>query len=82
MRALWVCAIVAMTGMVLAGPAAAEEPAKKPKPSSYEPHARPPGNAYGMPIGDKILIKRPKKKKKPLGAPAHANSPASPASPA
>ncbi len=33
------------------------------KPSSFEPHARPPGNAYGMPIGDKILTKRVKKKK-------------------
>ena len=32
------------------------------KPSSFEPHARPPGNAYGIPIGDKILVKRVKKK--------------------
>jgi hypothetical protein len=43
------------------------------KPSSFEPHARPPGNAYGMPIGDKILIKRVKKKK-PAGPAARSDA--------
>ena len=33
------------------------------KPSSFQPRPRPPGNAYGTPIGDKILSKRVKKKK-------------------
>ena len=42
------------------------------KPSSFEPHARPPGNAYGMPIGDKILTKRVKKKKPALRSSALA----------
>jgi hypothetical protein len=45
------------------------------KPSSFEPHARPPGNAYGMPIGDQILTKRVKKKK-PSGPAAKTNAPA------
>jgi hypothetical protein len=45
------------------------------KPSSFEPHARPPGNAYGTPIGDKILSK-PLRKKKPAGATAKTPVPA------
>jgi hypothetical protein len=43
------------------------------KASSFEPHARPPGNAYGMPIGDKILT-RPVKKKKPAAPPAKSGA--------
>ena len=77
MRALWVCAISAIAGMVLAAAplaACAAEPARHAKPSSFEPHARAPGNAYGTPIGDQILIKRPKKKKKPASTPPHSAS--------
>jgi hypothetical protein len=33
--------------------------------NSYEPQARPPHNAYGTPIGDKILTRHSKKKKAP-----------------
>ena len=83
MRALWLCAISAMTGLLLAGatPAAYAYQPSAPahtKPSSFEPHARPPGNAYGTPIGDKILIKRVKKKK-PATRPAHTGTRALPA---
>jgi len=46
-----------------------QDASRSTKPSSFEPHARPPGNAYGMPIGDKILSKRVKKKK-PAGSAA------------
>jgi hypothetical protein len=76
MRALWVCAISAIAAMVLAAAplAACAEPARHAKPSSFEPHARAPGNAYGTPIGAQILIKRPKKKKKPASTPAHSAS--------
>jgi hypothetical protein len=47
----------------------------QPKPSSYAPHAKPPGNVYGTPVGDTILIKRVKKKK-PSPAPSASDSPA------
>jgi hypothetical protein len=40
--------------------------ASKPnKPSSFAPRPRPRNNAYGAPIGDKILTKRVKKKASP-----------------
>jgi len=42
------------------------------RPSSFAPRPKPPGNAYGMPIGGKILT-RPVRRKK---------APASPAAPA
>jgi hypothetical protein len=43
--------------------------ASKPnKPSSFAPRPRPRHNAYGAPVGDKILTKRVKKK--PSRAPA------------
>jgi hypothetical protein len=78
MRRSWLGALGAVTGLVLALPLPPQPPgaaaacptqsgmqdASAPnKPSSFEPHARPPGNAYGTPIGDKILVKRVKKKK-------------------
>jgi hypothetical protein len=47
----------------------------QPKPSSYAPHAKPPGNVYGTPVGDTILIKRVKKKK-PSPALSASDSPA------
>jgi len=40
---------------------------KHTKPSSFAPHAKAAHNAYGAPVGAKILTKRPPKKK-----PAHA----------
>ena len=48
-----------------AGMADASQPTK---PSSFAPHPRPPHNAYGAPVGGKILSKRTKKK--PQGSPA------------
>jgi hypothetical protein len=42
-----------------AGMADASKPTK---PSSFAPHPRPPGNAYGAPVGGKILTRRMKKK--------------------
>ncbi len=42
-----------------AGMADASKPTK---PSSFAPHPRPPGNAYGAPVGGKILTRRVKKK--------------------
>jgi|HubBroStandDraft_2_1064218.scaffolds.fasta_scaffold59183_2 hypothetical protein len=77
MRGSWRWALGGMLGLllVLAAPPPAgavagcptqtgmQDASRHTKPSSFEPHARPPGNAYGMPIGDKILSKRVKKKK-------------------
>jgi len=42
-----------------AGMADASKPTK---PSSFAPHPRPPGNAYGTPVGGKILTRHVKKK--------------------
>jgi hypothetical protein len=42
-----------------AGMADASKPTK---PSSFAPHPRPPNNAYGAPVGGKILTRRVKKK--------------------
>ena len=42
-----------------AGMADASKPTK---PSSFAPHPRPPHNAYGAPVGGKILTRRVKKK--------------------
>ena len=39
------------------------------KPSSFAPHPRPPHNAYGAPVGGKILTKR-MKKNRPRARPA------------
>ena len=50
-----------------AGMADASKPAK---PSSFAPRRRAPHNAYGAPVGDKILTKRTKKK--PQSDPARA----------
>jgi hypothetical protein len=89
MRSSWLWAVAAVTGLLLAGAQRASvggvaacptqsgmQDASRPnKASSFEPHARPPGNAYGMPIGDQILTKRVKKKK-PAGTAARANTPA------
>jgi hypothetical protein len=82
MRGLSMGALGALAGLLLVmaqppgGSAAAcptqtgmQDASRHTKPSSFEPHARPPGNAYGMPIGDKILT-RPVKKKKPATAAA------------
>jgi hypothetical protein len=40
---------------------------KHTKPSSFAPRPKPPGNAYGMPIGGKILTRPVRKKKTPAG---------------
>jgi hypothetical protein len=74
MRGASMWAVIAVAGLllVLARPlpsagcatqAGMQDASRHTKASSFEPHARPPGNAYGTPIGDKILIKRVKKKK-------------------
>jgi hypothetical protein len=87
MRGLWVWTLGAVSASLLAMAAppavgavagcptqSGMQDASRPnKPSSFEPHARPPGNAYGMPIGDKILIKRVKKKK-PAGPAARSDA--------
>lgn len=39
-----------------------KDASKSTKPSSFAPRPRPPHNAYGQPIGGKILTKRVKKK--------------------
>ena len=89
MRGSWLWTMGAVTGLVLAmaqatamgGVAACptqsgmQDASRPNKPSSFEPHARPPGNAYGMPIGDRILTKRVKKKK-PAGSTARNDAPA------
>ena len=75
MRAAVVCAMTVAALLVLAaggeagGSVAAcptsagmKDASKKTKPSSFAPRPRPPHNAYGQPIGDKILTKRVKKK--------------------
>lgn len=65
--------VVAVLGMMAAGgrpPAVSACPtsagladaSKHTKPSSFAPRPRPPNNAYGQPIGGKILTKRVKKK--------------------
>lgn len=43
---------------------------KRTKPSSFAPRPRPPHNAYGQPIGGKILTKRLKKKPESGNLPA------------
>jgi len=76
MRSAWLWALGALTGVLLLAQAPAagaafgcatqlgmQDASRHTKPSSFEPHARPPNNAYGMPIGDKIFAKRVKKKK-------------------
>jgi hypothetical protein len=45
---------------------------KPTKPSSFAPHPRPPGNAYGAPVGGKILTRRVKKKPTPPAEAAHS----------
>lgn len=89
MRASWLWAVGAVMGLVLAMAHAAtvrgvaacptqsgmQDASRPNKASSFEPHARPPGNAYGMPIGDRILTKRVKKKK-PAGSTARNDAPA------
>jgi hypothetical protein len=60
-------------GRTCATQAGMQDASRHTKPSSFEPHARPPGNAYGMPIGDKILSKRVKKKK-PAATPARPDA--------
>jgi hypothetical protein len=45
---------------------------KPTKPSSFAPHPRPPGNAYGAPVGGKILTRRVKKKPAPHADAAHS----------
>jgi hypothetical protein len=45
--------------------------ASKPnKPSSFAPRPRPPHNAYGAPVGEKILTKRVKKKPSAAATPS------------
>jgi hypothetical protein len=86
MRGSWMWAVGAAAGLllVLAQPAVSghagcatqagmQDASRHTKPSSFEPHARPPGNAYGMPIGDKILSKRVKKKP-PAARPARSDA--------
>jgi hypothetical protein len=52
-----------------AGMADASKPTK---PSSFAPRPRPPGNAYGAPVGGKILTRRMKKKPTPPAEAAHS----------
>jgi hypothetical protein len=47
-----------------------KDASKKTKPSSFAPRPRPPHNAYGQPIGDKILTRRVKKKPPVVDSPA------------
>jgi hypothetical protein len=46
-----------------------QDASKPHKPSSFAPRPRPEHNAYGAPIGDKILSKRVKKKPTSASAP-------------
>ena len=83
MRAAVVCAMTVAALLVLAaggvagGSAAAcptsagmKDASKKTKPSSFAPRPRPPHNAYGQPIGPKILTKRVKKPPPAVDPPA------------
>jgi hypothetical protein len=89
MRSSWAWALGALLGLLLAMPmppparaasacptqSGMQDASRPNKASSFEPHARPPGNAYGMPIGDKIFSKRVKKKR-PAVATARSAAPA------
>ncbi len=52
----------ARTGVPCPTSAGMQDASKPNKPSSFAPRPRPENNAYGAPIGDKILTKRVKKK--------------------
>jgi hypothetical protein len=52
----------ARTGLPCPTSAGMADASKPNKPSSFAPRPRPENNAYGAPIGDKILVKRMKKK--------------------
>jgi hypothetical protein len=83
MRAGVVCAMTVAAVLVLAADGVAGDSAspcptsagmkdasKKTKPSSFAPRPKPPHNAYGQPIGDKILTKRVKQKAPVIDSPA------------
>jgi hypothetical protein len=74
--AMTVAALLLLAAGDMAGGSAAQCPtsaglkdaSKKNKPSSFAPRPKPPNNAYGQPIGQKIFTKR--SKKKPAAGPA------------
>jgi hypothetical protein len=75
--ALLVLAAGGVAGGVAGGSAAAcptsagmKDASKKTKPSSFAPRPKPPHNAYGQPIGEKILTKRVKKQPPAVDPPA------------